>query len=75
MGLLDHVPLIIGQLGQVNHIAALLDGVVMVLSCEETRWEVAQNMKSRLEASGANILGVIMNKRRYYIPRLLYKFV
>jgi hypothetical protein len=34
---------------------------------------VVQNFKDRLVGSGVNILGVVLNKRRYYIPSFLYK--
>jgi len=50
-----------------------VDGVIMVLQAEKTRWEVAQAAKQRLEESGAKILGVILNKRKFYIPKWLYK--
>jgi capsular exopolysaccharide synthesis family protein len=50
-----------------------VDGVVMVLQAEKTRWEVAQSAKQRLEDSGGKILGVVLNKRKLYIPRWLYR--
>jgi len=50
-----------------------VDGVVMVLQAEKTRWEVAQSAKQRLEDSGGKILGVVLNKRKFYIPSWLYK--
>jgi capsular exopolysaccharide synthesis family protein len=56
-------------------LAGKVDGVVMVLQSEKTRWEVAQFIKERLESGNGNILGVILNKRRFYIPRWLYKTV
>ena len=56
----------------VTSLASVFDGVVLVVECENTRWEVAQNAKTKLEAANATILGVIMNKRRFYIPRFLY---
>jgi capsular exopolysaccharide synthesis family protein len=58
-----------------HHIMSLMDGVVLVVACESTRWEVAQNVKQKLEAAGADILGVILTKRKYYIPKWLYKYV
>jgi protein-tyrosine kinase len=56
-------------------LAGKVDGVVMVLQSEKTRWEVAQFIRERLESGNGNILGVILNKRRFYIPRWLYKTV
>ena len=63
----------------VNHfdeglaLSGKVDGVVMVLQAEKTRWEVAQAAKQRLEDSGGKILGVVLNKRRFYIPKWIYK--
>jgi capsular exopolysaccharide synthesis family protein len=54
-------------------LAGKVDGVVMVVEAEKTRWEVAQAAKQRLEDSGAKILGVVLNKRRFYIPNWVYK--
>lgn len=63
----------------VNHLdeglalSGKVDGVVMVVQAEKTRWQVAQNAKQRLEDSGGRILGVVLNKRKFYIPKWLYK--
>jgi capsular exopolysaccharide synthesis family protein len=63
----------------VNHfdeglaLSGKVDGVVMVLQAEKTRWEVAQSAKQRLENSGGKILGVVLNKRKFYIPKWLYR--
>jgi len=54
-------------------LAPRLDGVVLVVQAEKTRWEVALSAKQRIEASNARILGVVLNKRRFYIPEWLYK--
>ena len=50
-----------------------VDGVVLVILSEKTRRQVAQKAKKEIEAAGGNILGVVLNKRKYYIPRWLYK--
>jgi Mrp family chromosome partitioning ATPase len=52
--------------------AGAFDGVVMVLECEGTRWEVAQHYESRLSAASASMIGTVMNKRKFYIPKSLY---
>jgi capsular exopolysaccharide synthesis family protein len=56
-------------------LADRMDGVVMVIQAEKTRSELAQSAKQQLENAGGNILGVVLNKRRFYIPRWLYKTV
>ena len=62
----------IGQLPLVNNLISLFDGVILIIACENTTWEAAQHFKGRLESAGANLLGAILNKRRYYIPKWLY---
>jgi protein-tyrosine kinase len=49
------------------------DGVILVLEAERTREPVAEHAKELIEKSGGNILGVVFNKRRYYIPKSIYK--
>ncbi len=53
--------------------APYVDGVVLVVEAEGTRWRVAENTKDRLKACGANVLGVVFNKRRLHIPSFIYK--
>jgi len=50
-----------------------VDGVVMVLEAGKTRRHVAESLKKKIQASGGLVLGVVLNKRRYYIPDVLYK--
>jgi Mrp family chromosome partitioning ATPase len=54
-------------------ISTLADGVIMVLRAEDTRWEVAQAAIQRLTQAGANLVGSVLNRRKYYMPRWLYK--
>lgn len=55
-----------------GNLETLTDGVILVIEAEGVRWEVAQRAKRRLEKTNANILGVVLNKRRYHIPEWLY---
>jgi capsular exopolysaccharide synthesis family protein len=48
------------------------DGVVIVVECEKTKWEVLQMASEKIQKLRGNIIGVVMNKRKYYIPRALY---
>jgi protein-tyrosine kinase len=50
-----------------------VDGVVLVVEAEKTRWPVAENAKDTIEKNGGKILGVAFNKRRYYIPEFIYR--
>jgi hypothetical protein len=49
-----------------------VDGVILVLEAEVTRWEVARSAQRMLEDSGARILGAVLNKRRHLIPQQIY---
>ncbi|MNC68363.1 hypothetical protein D3C75_1189460 [compost metagenome] len=53
-------------------ISTLVDGVVLVVRAEETRWEVAQAAGQRLTQAGAKLVGSIFNSRKYYMPKWLY---
>lgn len=57
----------------VARLASLCDGVVLVVEAENIRWEVAQKAKEQLLDLKANVLGVVLNKRRFHIPRWLYQ--
>jgi len=54
-------------------IASKVDGVILVLESDKTRQQVALRAKEEMEKAGANVLGVILNKRKHYIPEWIYK--
>jgi len=56
-------------------IGAMTDGVILVVQAERTRWPVALNSKQEFEGSGAKVLGVFLNRRRFYIPARIYRRV
>lgn len=53
-------------------IGTLVDGVILVVTAEDTRWEVAQAAAQRLTQAGAKLIGSVFNRRRYYMPKWLY---
>jgi Mrp family chromosome partitioning ATPase len=54
-------------------LARQVDGVVLVLAAEDTRWPVAERVKQSIERSGGRVLGVVLNKRQYHIPPWMYR--
>ncbi len=54
-------------------IASEVDGVVLVLRAEKTRWEVAQHAVRRLKSTGSNVVGVVLNRRKMPIPGWIYR--
>lgn len=53
-------------------IGSLVDGVILVVRAEETRWEVAQAAAQRLSQAGAKLMGSVLNARKYYMPKWVY---
>jgi capsular exopolysaccharide synthesis family protein len=49
-----------------------MDGVILVVRSGKTRREVVQKAKEQLERANAKIVGVVLNRRRYVIPKLFY---
>ncbi len=56
-------------------LASRMNGVVLVVQAEKTRWEVAQTAKTRIETAHGEILGVILNRRKMYIPAWAYNLL
>jgi Mrp family chromosome partitioning ATPase len=54
-------------------LAGELDGVVLVMEAERADGRVAQKTKQSLSEAGANLLGVVLNKRRKHLPDWLYQ--
>ena len=50
-----------------------VDAVILVVEAGKTRRKVVESLKKKILANGGSILGVILNKRRHYIPEALYK--
>lgn len=56
-------------------ISGLMDTVVLVVEAEVTRIPVIENLRDKMLANGAHIAGVVFNKRKFYIPKILYKLL
>ena len=53
-------------------LAAVCDGVILVVEGGRTLRQAAQTAKGLLQRANCNVLGVFMNRRKYYIPQYLY---
>jgi capsular exopolysaccharide synthesis family protein len=58
---------------EASSLASAAGGAILVVQAERTRWEVAEQAKRALEDSGVNVLGAVLNRRRYHIPDFLYR--
>lgn len=56
-------------------VVAKVDGVILVVEAEKTRWQVALSVKNKIEKHGGKILGTVLNRRRLYIPGFIYKYL
>jgi Mrp family chromosome partitioning ATPase len=54
-------------------IARMVDAVGIVIQAETTRIPVTQRLLQELKLGGANPIGVVLNKRRFYIPPWIYR--
>lgn len=71
--LIDSAPLTVSP--DCLAIASKVDGVVLVVEAEKTRWQTVKKMRDSISRVGGNVLGVVLNKRRYYIPKSIYKYL
>jgi protein-tyrosine kinase len=54
-------------------ISRMVDGVVLVVEAEKTRWPVVGKVRDNIIRNGGKILGMVLNKRRHYIPGIIYE--
>lgn len=63
-------------LSPVSMVAAkCMDGVVLVVHANKTRRQVAQYAGRRLQESGGELLGVVLNRTWNFIPEWLYRWL
>lgn len=53
--------------------ASCVDAVILVVESLRTKWQTVQRSIKMMEDVNANLLGVVINKQRYFIPDFLYK--
>jgi hypothetical protein len=56
-------------------IARHADAVILVVEAENTRWPEILAAKENITKVGGNLLGMVLNKRRHYLPSWLSRFV
>jgi Mrp family chromosome partitioning ATPase len=50
-----------------------VDGVVLVVEADRTKRDQIQRAQQTIEMANGNLLGLVLNKRRYVVPRWLYR--
>jgi Mrp family chromosome partitioning ATPase len=56
-------------------LSGAMDAVVLVVRAESTRAPVVEDLRDRLIAQGAPLAGLVLNQRRFYIPRMIYRLL
>ncbi|PIE58724.1 MAG: hypothetical protein CSA33_02160 [Desulfobulbus propionicus] len=56
-------------------LARQTDAFILIVEAEKTRWEVAEHHKKQLAANGVPLSGAILNKKKMFIPRLIYRLL
>ncbi len=54
-------------------LAPLVDGVVLVVLCGKTKRETVQRSINLIEQFNGRVLGVVLNRKRYFIPDFIYR--
>jgi protein-tyrosine kinase len=58
-----------------NTLYGLTDGCVIIAQAEHTRVPVIKQLRNIIERQGGRIVGVVLNKRKFYIPPKLYSLL
>lgn len=53
--------------------STLADGIVLVIAAGRTRIPVVERARDLIDAAGGRLLGVVLNRRRSYVPKWLYE--
>ena len=56
-------------------IASKVDATILVIHSGKTRKQIAYRAIQELETAGGEVLGTVLNRRKYYIPDWLYKWL
>lgn len=63
----------VADVSWIPSIGAIADGVILVVEAERTRWPVVVQARQDFESSGAKVMGVFLNRRKFYIPSRIYR--
>lgn len=54
-------------------LSSRVDYTILLVEAMKTRYPVARHAREMLDKNGSGSLGIILNKRRFYIPEKIYK--
>jgi capsular exopolysaccharide synthesis family protein len=56
-------------------LASKVDGVILVVESESTKKQVVKKIKKELDWGPVNLMGIVVNKKKNYIPKSLERFL
>jgi Mrp family chromosome partitioning ATPase len=59
----------------ISLVAGLCDGVILVVEADRTRPAQIERARTVIAAAGGNLIGCVLNKRKYPIPKWLYRWL
>jgi Mrp family chromosome partitioning ATPase len=71
--LLDSAPVTMSP--ESFNLVSKVDGVLVVSMAERTRREVLGATRDQLKQAGAQVLGGVLNRRKFHIPHMLYRWL
>lgn len=69
--IIDAPPIVVAP--ETPPMSAYVDGVVMVVQAERTKREVVERSLGMIGQFEGRVLGVILNRKKYYIPDFIYR--
>ena len=54
-------------------LAPMVDGVILVVEADRTKRDQIQRAQQTIEMANGKLLGLVLNKRRYVVPKWIYK--
>lgn len=70
-GVLDVPPVL--EYPDALQFAGSVDGCILVVEAGRTSWHASARARDLLQGAGLSVLGVVLNKRRFPIPSLIYR--
>jgi protein-tyrosine kinase len=64
-----------GPSSDAEMLSSITDGVILVVEARKTRWQAIKSTMDRIKAQRGNVLGIILNRRRFYIPGFVYRLI
>ena len=69
--IVDAPPIVVSP--ETPPMCACVDGVVVVVQAEKTKREVVERSLQMVGQFDGNVLGVVLNRKKYYIPDFIYR--